>query len=188
MATSEVEICNSALIKLGAKRILTLDDDSKEARLCKEQYAKNRDELLRSHSWNFAIKKQELAKLTTSPAYEFDNEFQLPSDCLMVENTNLVFGEEWKIEGRKLLTNSDTIKITYRAKVENPSEFDPIFSEVLAMKIAHDISYAIVNSITLRQQMFQEYQNLLRHARSMDAMEGNANRQVVTETFVNERF
>ena len=47
MASSEVAICNSALIKIGAAEITSLSDVNKRAQLCNEQYSKLRDELLR---------------------------------------------------------------------------------------------------------------------------------------------
>ena len=53
---SEVSICNSALIKLGASRIASLTEDSKEAKLCYEQYPILRDEVQASHPWNFCTK------------------------------------------------------------------------------------------------------------------------------------
>ena len=84
MATSETAIANSALAKIGAKSILSLDDDSREARLMKQQFAPLRDMLLRSHPWNFAIKRLELAASSTAPIFGFDNRFVLPVDYLRV--------------------------------------------------------------------------------------------------------
>jgi len=57
MATNAEAICNSALLKIGASTIVSLSDSSVEAEACNEQYTKLRDELLRSHPWNFAMKR-----------------------------------------------------------------------------------------------------------------------------------
>lgn len=64
MATSDVEICNSALQKLGAEDITSLSDNTRRAQLCNRQYNKIRKKLLRSHPWNFAIKRQFLSEVT----------------------------------------------------------------------------------------------------------------------------
>ena len=56
MAQSAVDICNSALQKLGAASILSFQDNSREARQCNIAYDSNRRSELRKHDWNFAIK------------------------------------------------------------------------------------------------------------------------------------
>lgn len=63
MATSAEEICNSALQKLGAEDITSLSDTTRRAVLCNRQYNKIRLKLLRSHPWNFAIKRAILSRI-----------------------------------------------------------------------------------------------------------------------------
>jgi len=46
---SVVDICNGALNQLGATTILSLTEDSKNARLCNARYTQVRDALFRSH-------------------------------------------------------------------------------------------------------------------------------------------
>ena len=59
---SVVDICNGALNQLGASTILTLTEDSKNARLCNARYTQVRDSLFRSHLWNCLTKRVELLK------------------------------------------------------------------------------------------------------------------------------
>lgn len=61
MATDAVAICNSALLKIGTEKITSLSDNTKRAIICNEQYAKIRDQVLRAHPWNFAIKRVTLS-------------------------------------------------------------------------------------------------------------------------------
>lgn len=49
---SVVQICNGALNQLGASTILTLTEDSKNARLCNARYENVRDAVFRHHPWN----------------------------------------------------------------------------------------------------------------------------------------
>jgi hypothetical protein len=65
---SVVDICNGALNQLGASTILSLTEDSKNARLCNARYTQVRDSLFRSHPWNCLIKRVELAKDTALAA------------------------------------------------------------------------------------------------------------------------
>lgn len=124
MASSPVEICNSALLKLGAERINALSENNKRARLCNERFDALRKEVLRAHPWNFAIRRANLARLSTTPEYEYNFEYQLPTDCLRVLETEAdkdnpsgdILGNsytKYKIEGRKLLTNASGVAKGY---------------------------------------------------------------------------
>ena len=176
MAASEVSICNSALAKLGVDLISSLSDTSKAAILCNEQYDKKRQQLLRSHPWNFAIKRASLAKLVSVPSFEYSSEFQLPNDCLRVLRINdNNFGANyprWVIEGNKLLANVDSVKIKYVCDLTDTGLFDENFSEALAFLIASDLSYALVQSASLSKAMLDMHTQILRDARSFDAQEG----------------
>ena len=52
---SVVEICNGALNQLGATTILSLTEDSKNARLCNQRFTQVRDSVFRSHPWNLSL-------------------------------------------------------------------------------------------------------------------------------------
>lgn len=187
MAVTETSICNSALIKVGAQRILSLNEDSEQARLVKEQYEKNRDELLYAHPWNFASDRVELAAVDAEPAYEFGYKFQLPADVLRVYGSNLSQDQRWKVEGRYLVAPEPNIKILYIKKITDTSMFSPAFSEALAVKIAADISYSLTQNASLRQQLMQEYLIRLREARSFDGQESQGDR-VYADSWLNARF
>lgn len=187
MAASEIEICNSALIKIGQNRITGFTDDSKAARICAEQYAKCRDELLMSHPWNFAMARVELAALTTTPVQVDDTytyQFQLPSDCLRVWKTSLPgVDDPWSVEGGILLAEVNTIKIQYIRRVTEPGLFSAQFAEVLAWRIAWDISYAITQKLTLTEMMMNGYQKMLSQARTYDSQEGSIQQVEASEWF-----
>lgn len=170
---SEVDICNLASNKIGQNSIISLTEDSKAARICNLFYTDTRDSLLRQHPWNFAIKRVELAKLTTSPVFGFDNEFQLPSDCLRVMYTNLVFpADAFRVEGKKLLANSDSVKIEYISRIEDTTQFDALFVDALWMSLAARIAYNIADNTTLAESLDHKVKEVIRHAKSIDGQEG----------------
>jgi hypothetical protein len=187
MAITEVSICNSALIKIGADRITALSDDNKRAILCNEQYSKLRDEVLQAHLWNFAIGRVEIAKDATAPAFEYDNRFLLPTDVLRVFYAYPMENEiEFKREGKYLLSNEDTMKIVYVKQTTDTSEFSPVFAECLSYRIAQELAYPVVQSTQLSALMEQKYQDFLRKARSFDAQEGTPY-QLTNDIFLNVR-
>jgi len=172
MAT-EVSICSNALRRLGDDPITSLTDDTERARLCNAFYEPVRDSVLRSHPWNFAIARAELSKLTSTPAFDYSYEFNLPTDPYCLRVLKMEYDDyEFKIEGRKLLANEDSAKILYIAKVTDPAQFDPLFVDVLTSKLCAELSYAVTGSNTLSKMMWENYDNKLREARTVDGMEG----------------
>lgn len=184
---SEVAICNSALIKLGAERINSLGDNTKNARLCNELYATLRDEMVRSHPWNFAIKRASLAPDATTPDFEFDNRFQVPGDFLRL----LALYPEgdmipYRLEGQFILANDTELLIKYIAQITDTSQFPSSFSESLSYKIAANLAYSITQSTTVVQLMEAKLEGSLRDARSFDAQENTGDR-VVADSFLQAR-
>lgn len=186
MATSPVEICNSALARLGTDRITSLDDDSARARAMNEQYDNTRKSLLRGHPWNFAKKRIQLAQLVDSPLFGWDNYYQLPSDCLRVLEID-DDKAEWEIEGRYLATDNDTIEIKYISDIEDTTLFDPHFEEAFAAELAFNLSYYFNQSVSARESLKTEAKEKLATARSFNAQEGSL-RSVDSGTFRDVRF
>lgn len=190
--SSEVEICNSALIKLSTARINSLDDDSKQARLCKTQYPIIRDKLLQSHPWNFAIKRVELAPDATAPLYGYTYAYSLPSDYLRVlsveeQDEGGISNAKYVIEGKKVLTDLQPFKMRYLYRVTNTDTFTAAFREILALDLAIDLSYTLLQSNQLVQRLEQQKQEALRDVRSYDAQEGTP-RELTENIFLNARI
>jgi hypothetical protein len=168
---SEVDICNLALNEIGESQIIDLTEASKAARLCNLVYSDTRDAVLREHPWNFAIKRAELARLTTDPIFDFDAQFQLPSDCLRVIRTDDDL-DPYRIEGERLLSVNDSVKIEYISRVEDTTKFDPLFVETLSVRIGAKLAYNLSDNNTLTQLLEQKYRDRVKQARSMDGQEG----------------
>lgn len=178
MATSEVQICNSSLIKLGIKTIIDFEDASNQAQVCKHQYPILRDEVLASHPWNFAIKRVQLPLLSSTPAFGWDSEYQLPVDCLRVLHPSRREYElddyPFVIEGRKILRNStdSPLNVKYIARITDVSFFSPQFSEALSLRLAADFGYALVQNRGVAEYFMSLYEQFMARARSSDAQEG----------------
>lgn len=197
MATSAVDICNSALNMIGASNIISLDEDSKAGRICKQRYPNVRDGVFRSHPWNCLVNRVQISADVSAPAFEFLYQYTLPADpyCLRVlrlERLDIVY----RVEGRKLLTNESTLFIQYIGKNENVSTYDTLLSESLAAAMASDLAYPLVGSASLTNQMNDIYQRKLSEARFVDSTEGtpaqteNQNQagQIQADYFINSRF
>lgn len=172
---SVIGICNSALIKLGATTIMSLDERSRNSNLCGEQYDKLRDELLRSHTWNFATARTKLARLTTPPVFGPANAFQLPTDFLRALSVSGDpgggFEVEYRIEGRKLISDSPAVWLRYVRIVTDPNEMDSAFREALAWRLAVDLALPITQSASVLSEMREGLTRAVLGARSIDALE-----------------
>ena len=191
---SVVDICNGALNQLGASTILSLTEDSKNARLCNARYTQVRDAVFRSHPWNCLQKRVQLAADTDTPAWGFTKQYTLPSDCLRVLSI-LDYDSDYKIEGRKILANHATVKIQYVARIEDPNQYDELLRETISAALAADIAYAITSSNPTASNMYTLFQDKLREARFVDATEGqNTNPDdgqsdvIGASSFINSRY
>jgi hypothetical protein len=185
MAT-DLGIVNSALIKLGVETIASLPGTTRQGALANEQLSKVREELLYEHPWNFAMKRATLTATGNTPAFEFAYEYSLPADCLRVWCTQ--YEEDfYQVEGGKLYSNYSNIKIRYISNVSNAANFSPAFAELLALKLAVDLAFVLVQSNSLKNTLLQEYLVKLRDHRSTDAQE-NPSYNLTDDLFIESRF
>lgn len=164
---SKVDICNGALRKNGVERINSLTDDNSRAKICNDRYDIIKKEVLRSHPWKCAIKRVSLASTGNTPLFDWEKEYQLPSDCLRVLKVNDTYSQ-WTQEGNKILSNDTTCKIKYISNIDE-SLMDSSLVEVISFRLALDICFGITQSSSREQQLQAQYAVFLADARSFSA-------------------
>ena len=176
---SIVDICNSALNLLGASTISALTEDSKNARLCNQRYPAVRNRVFRSHNWNCLIKRIQLAQDSTGPVVEYTYGYTLPTDCLRVlkihngTTDSIESNLDYKVEGRKIVTDEGTIYLVYIALDTDPNTYDSYLAESISHQLAADLCYAITNNSTLANNYMARADERLREARFIDATENS---------------
>ena len=176
---SVVNMCNSALNLLGASTIANLTDDTKNARLCNQRYEPVRNRVFRSHAWNCLHKRVQLAQNSTAPIVEYDHAYALPSDCLRVlkihngTTDSIASALDYKLEGRNIVTDIDTVFLIYIALDTDPNNYDTYLRESISHQLAADLCYAITNNATLANQYMTRADERLREARFIDATENS---------------
>ena len=176
---SVVNICNSALNLLGASTIAALTDDTKNARLCNQRYEPVRNRVFRSHAWNCLHKRVQLAQNSTAPVVEYDHAYALPSDCLRVlkihngTTDSIKTALDYKLEGRNIVTDLDTVFLIYIALDTDPNNYDTYLRESISHQLSADLAYAITNNATLANQYMARADERLREARFIDATENS---------------
>jgi hypothetical protein len=192
---SVVEVGNSALDKLGVEVIVSLAQNSRNARAINRSYVRIRDRLLRQHPWNFAIKRAQLAASATAPPFGKANAFPLPSDFLRLlppdpaDNLNSL---DWQIENHNgslaILTDDGApLEVRYIYRATDPNAMDALFLELWAVEIAFDICKEITNSNTAKESLREDRKQILAEAKRNNAIENVAG-QPPMDTWITARL
>lgn len=189
MAASEVAICNQSLTWLAANTIISLDDPTVEAGLCKANYALLRDAVLNERAWTFATKRFTLTPLSEEPEYGYSKQFLIPSNVLTIiecrwdnaqggtptlrdDRANGANTLGWRREEDKILANVDVIYMKAIVQIIDTQKFSPVFTQTLATRLARDICIPLTESNKRYEQMAQMYLMAMRDAAAIDGMQG----------------
>jgi hypothetical protein len=188
MPFSQVDICNNALVKVGAGRIVAITDETKQARTLSTIWAFKRDVELAAHPWLFAMKQQSLPALAVAPtASPFGKAFQLPPDCLRIVELGDFWSMYYPSEGGEFFQRigstiecdeSSPLRIRYIRQVTNPGEFGELFAEALACRLAAEIAMDETESVNKRKTAWDEYAVAISTARRSNAIERPPQRPV----------
>ena len=187
---TEVDIVNRALSMLGEKRITALTDDNKQGRAMNARYTFLRDSELSAYPWRFAIRRVKLYASGASPDWGFSTVYALPNDNLriieiggdgvnastvgvMYESTG--FGSDGRsayevVEGELHINDSGPLQYEYISRVTDPEQFDALFVEALAARIAADAAEELTQSDNKKRYAMAVYDETVRVARRSDAL------------------
>jgi hypothetical protein len=168
---SVVDIANKALDKLGASKIINIDDGTKNADLCKRAWPLIRDELLRRHPWNFATVRTSLAPSASPPDWGFSRSFDFPTDLLRLIEIRDADAIDYQVEGRAILTNESVLYIRYIARVDDPNQYDTAFIELAAARLAYELCEALTQSNTKKKSLEGDMVAAMTEATLADGME-----------------
>lgn len=181
---SNIDIANAALLKLGADRITSLNDNNDRARVLNQRFTMVRDAELRRHRWRFALARAMLPALADAPAFGFARAFQLPVDFIrLVQVGEYDLGADltdyrsapnglWAVEGQTILSNLESpLPIRYIKRINDPALFDSAFVEAFAARLAWECCERITQSDSKRQLAAGEYKEAIREAIRANAIE-----------------
>ena len=169
---SPTDLCNDALAQIGHNFITNIDDDDRPATVCKRFYDTTRDEVLRQHLWNFAITRQILVQDLTPALSEFSFTYNLPADALRALRIGSTDVVPWKLERRKIHTDESVVTLTYIARIEDPVQWDTLFYNAFATRLASKLAVSIAHDIQFGDGLYKQYQQLVLDAAAVDSQEG----------------
>jgi len=181
---SDISIVNSALTLLGESRIISLADNTKPAREANAIFEITRDSLLAAYNWSFAKTRAQLPALVDAPLFEFNLQYQIPTDCLrLLQIGDFYVGldltdyrgspvDQYVIEGRKILTNlSAPLNVKYIKRVENSTEFSKNFEMAFVAKLAEVLAEPLTQSDQKRQRATDAFNREIKAAIRANAIE-----------------
>jgi hypothetical protein len=207
---SKVEICNLALSHVGAYRISSLSDTTKEAKECSAFYDIALNATLEDYDWSFARKRLPLALL--SETYSgWDFAYQYPIDCIIPRKisdpTGVNTGTSYDIDSdrynpvgkvkyelavsgdlssRIILTNKEDAELVYTAKVTNTNLFTNQFIDAFSLKLAAYLAQPLKGKDGLRIELLQLYANVVNRSQAVDA-NSDYREEESANTFVSSR-
>ncbi len=146
-ANSPVAICNLALDHLNQEEITSIDPPNNDREVvCARWYDNVRRATQRSHVWNFAKARAELAANSIAPLFGYSTAYDLPADflrLLFIGNDAIDdYKQKYELEGKQILLNDTTgIDIGYIKSVTDVNQFDALFVDLFALKLALRIAY-----------------------------------------------
>lgn len=162
MATTNVEIVNDALARLGVSPINALSDTTKQAQFANRFYNQTLDEVLASRQWPFATKRVTLTAITPKPTAEWGFGYNLPSDYLRLIQINndeiATIKHKFALEGTKLMTDDSAVTIVYVARETAVSIYSPLFCEALSIKLASKLCGPLTGSKEMAVEFLKLYE------------------------------
>ena len=192
---SETSICQQALGRIGALTIGNVETDtSPQAIQCRLHYEQTRDSLIRSYSWRFASGRETLTVSGTTPDFEWDFQYPLPSDFMLMKSifegrfTANNF-RNYALEGNLLLTNEDTMEIRYVKKVTDVSEFDSLFVKLFILLLADVLIGPLAGGDPRIQKKIDDaIDKLMLDVRALDGQETNTAGRAESRTWDDAKF
>ena len=183
MSTSQVQVVNLALTKLGQDRLISISDDVEAGRIMRSLWDMTVDTVLADHPWKFATLRTTLPALADAPAYEWSLQYRLPDSCLRL----IQVGDSWVFYtmdtpfftleggedgGQYILTDEAApLRVRYVQRVTNVGLWPPLFARAVAMQLAADSCEKITQSNSKYDAAVAAYELAIRRAKRASAIE-----------------
>lgn len=173
MAYSDISLCSSALLKIGARPIEVFDEGSAEADVAGKLYANTRDALLVAHPWAFSLRQAELIEAPIPPEADFEHAFHLPDDMLRTISAGSAGrgrGIAYRILGRNLVTDVSRVTLTYQFRADE-NDFPPHFAQALIARLAAEFCIPLTEGTSRTEALYRLATAELRVARLIDSQQ-----------------
>lgn len=170
MTSEQVSLANASLLKVGAKRISSFDDNQTEAIVVSEFYERSYRSLLQMYPWSFAMRTVDLALIPGKPDHEYEYRYALPQNGIVLQR---VFPNQasFKIVGKELHCNDGNgIGIKYVHRVDEEL-ISPMFEQTMMYYLASQITIPLTENVVKSDSNYAMFVDHLARAKSLDAQQ-----------------
>lgn len=185
--SSDVDIVNRALQRIGSRRIGSLSSDtSREANEARTLYTIVRDAELRMNTWRFSTERVILSATGTSPAFGRTFQYLLPNDYIRkapLDPKIKPLPDDVLFEKDRILTDDPgPFYLRYVSNAVPPEKYDPLFVEALGARLAMELApiLAQANAATM-DRIENAYIFHVKEARRLNAIEVGSTESEVDE-------
>jgi len=184
MAT-DIDIASNALLLIGDEPISSFTEAGAGATAAANLYAQTYIKLLSEHPWTFALKEQELSKLSQAPdpLTNYSTAYQIPSDLIRL--WQIMPHSSYSMVGTLLYSNQNKLIARYVFKPEE-SVLPPHFIEALQYKLAADFSISVTEDRNKAEYYSRLAQLSLSKAKNVDS-QGKPQVAIVDSPFTDVR-
>tara|TARA_R110002020_G_scaffold146402_1_gene321025 strand:+ start:3318 stop:3935 length:618 start_codon:yes stop_codon:yes gene_type:complete len=149
MALSKIDICNQALVLIGANTIASFNDNTTESAVSNQLYESTLRQQLTRARWRFASKQAVLSKSTTDPLDRYDSSYAIPNDAILIHTCTVSDSViTYDRYGDFIFTNtstSDTVVCDYTFQ-PHENDLPPYFSQIIIFELASLFAGAIARN------------------------------------------
>lgn len=178
VAITREDVANMALDILTEGEIDSLDENIKPARMLSRHFDVVVEAELKANAWTFAILSEELSGTDLGTEEGTLNwQFELPEDAL--RPLPLTYNGQpdgipitWRQEGGYVYTDQDSPRIVrYIANVQDPADWDALFTQAVAAKLALAIGHGLTGKASFEQIAQAKYDRAIAEAKRCNAIE-----------------
>ena len=153
--SSWTEVCNLALGRLGTRQIISLLEGTPAANYCNQFLGEAIHEVLGEYDWRRMRKRAALARLAAVPAFGYAYTYALPSD--FIRPVEVATGaDHYSIEEAGLLTDAETVYLTYVYAPQEPTNVPPYLRRAFAIRLAFLLTTPLASDEALAARIAAE--------------------------------
>lgn len=189
MADSKFDICNQALVLVGANTITSFTESTTESKVASQLYESTLENLLTRCRWRFSTKQQQLSRKTNKPLGRYSAAYIFPADALVMNTVtiadNVIQYDRYQDEIFCDATSTDIVIADYTFQ-PSEADFPPYFKTALVFELASLFAGAIARNDSLSVLYQRKAQAQLSVAKSQDS-QAQTTRRADVDRFRNRR-
>lgn len=185
MPTS-IDIASNALLLIGDEPISAFTDPGAGATVAANLYPTTYERVLSEHPWSFALKEQQLSRLSQQPdsITGFTYAFQIPTD--LIRMWAMFPYSNYTIVGDLIYSNETELLARYVYKPDE-TKLPAHFVNALEYKLASEFAISVTEDNAMAELYEQKYFRAVATARSVDS-QGRPQVPIIDSPFVDVRL